>query len=164
MKARVGRASDAAAIAVIYNQGIEDRIATFETSPRSAQQIEPWFTGDAPVVVVENEAGEVVGYAASFPISARPCYAGVGEFTVYVRRDHRNQGVGDIAMRALIEAAEAKGHWKLLSRIFPENLPSRRLMARLGFKEIGIHEKHGKLDGKWLDCVIVELLIPSNLD
>ena len=66
-------------------------------------------------------------------------------------------------MRALIQAARAKGHWKLLSRIFVENTASRALMAKLGFREIGIHEKHGKLDGVWRDCVLVERLIVENL-
>jgi len=54
--------------------------------------------------------------------------------------------------------------WKLMSRIFPENRASLGLMARMGFKEIGVHRNHGKLEGVWKDCVIVELLIPENLD
>jgi phosphinothricin acetyltransferase len=67
-------------------------------------------------------------------------------------------------MDALIEACRGKGLWKLMSRIFPENRGSLSLMARMGFKEIGVHEKHGKLEGAWKDCVIVELLIPENID
>jgi phosphinothricin acetyltransferase len=88
----------------------------------------------------------------------------VAEFTVYVRRDQRGHRVGEAAMWALLQAAQERGQWKLLSRIFVENAASRALMAKVGFKEIGVHEKHGKLDGIWRDCVIVERLIPENLD
>src|SRR6202012_1049923 len=110
-----------------------------------------------------ESAGDIVGYAGAFPYSDRCCYAGVAEFTVYVRRDQRGRRVGEAAMWALLQAAQERGLWKLLSRIFVENLSSRALMAKVGFKEIGVHEKHGKLDGVWRDCVIVERLIPENL-
>ncbi len=66
-------------------------------------------------------------------------------------------------MAALLDAARDQGLWKLLSRVFPENRASLNLMARMGFKEIGVHEKHGKLDGIWRDTVIIEQLIPENL-
>lgn len=154
--------ADAPAIAAIYNQGIEDRVATFETAPRTAEQIGGWFEDGTTVQVVEAE-GEVVGYAAGFAYSDRCCYAGISEFSVYVRRDRRGLRVGEAAMKALLDVLRRQGCWKVLSRIFVENQASRALMARLGFKEIGVHEKHGKLDGVWRDCVIVERLIPENL-
>ena len=69
------------------------------------------------------------------------------------------QGREGRCSRALIEAAVAHGLHKLTSRVFPENVASRGLLKRLGFEEIGIHRRHGKLDGQWRDCVIVELLI-----
>jgi len=106
----------------------------------------------------------VVGYAVAHPYSDRCCYRGIGEFSVYVRRSHRGRGVGRIAMAALIDASREDGLWKLMSRIFPENRASLSLMARMGFKEIGVHERHGKLEGVWKDCVIVELLILENID
>jgi phosphinothricin acetyltransferase len=163
MTARPARREDAAAVTAIYNQGIEDRIATFETEPRRAAEIEAWFDQAKAFVVVETGAGEVVGYAVAHPYADRCCYAGIGEFSVYVRRDRRGAGVGRLAIGALVDASRAAGLWKLLSRIFPENRASLALMARSGFKEIGVHEKHGKLDGIWRDCVIVERLIPENL-
>jgi len=156
--------ADAPAITEIYNQGIEDRIGTFETEPRVPAQIEAWFDHAPAVVVVEGAAGQVVGYAVAHRYSDRACYAGVAEFSVYVRRSHRGRGVGHAAMTALVEASREAGLWKLTSRIFPENHASRALMARMGFKEIGVHEKHGKLDGVWRDNVIVERLIPENID
>lgn len=161
---RPARRDDAPAIVEIYNQGIEDRVATFETEPRSVADIEPWFEEAYAFVAVVDGAGEVAGYAVAHPYADRCCYRGIGEFSVYVRRSHRGRGVGQVAMAALIEAARENGLWKLLSRVFPENRASLNLMARMGFRDLGVHEKHGKLDGVWRDTVIVERLIPENLD
>jgi len=158
--ARAASPADAPAIATIYNQGIADRIGTFETEPRSAQQIEAWFDGRHPIVVVE-EGTEVVAFASTSTSAyrSRPCYAGIAEFSVYVARNRRGSGAGRVAMMALLEAAQAAGFWKLLSRIFPENTVSRALMAKVGFREVGLYRRHGKLDGAWRDCVIVEHLL-----
>lgn len=164
LRARAAERRDAAAIAEIYNQGIEDRVGTFETEPRTVGQIEAWFDSAKAIVAVEDEAGEVVGYAVAHPYADRCCYAGIGEFSVYVRRQARGRGVGREAMAGLIAAAREAGLWKLMSRVFPENRASLALLAWSGFKEIGVHEKHGKLDGVWRDVVIVERLIPENLD
>jgi phosphinothricin acetyltransferase len=158
LKTRAATPADAAAIAAIYNEGIVDRIATFETEPRSATDIAGWFTGQHLVVVAETEAGPVA-FAASFPYSSRPCYRGIGEFSVYVRRDYRGRGAGRAALAALIETATARGMHKLTSRVFPENTASRALLKALGFEEIGIHRRHGQLDGRWRDCVIVKRLL-----
>jgi L-amino acid N-acyltransferase YncA len=151
--------ADAAAIAAIYNQGIADRIATFETEPRAARQITQWFTGHELVIVAERAATKPVAFAASFPYSPRPCYAGVGELSVYVRREYRGRGAGRAVLAALIEAAGARGMHKLTSRVFPENVASRALLKGQGFQEIGIHRRHGQLDGRWRDCVVVERLL-----
>ncbi len=157
--ARPARIDDAAAIAAIYNDGIADRIATFETEPRTAQQIEQWFDGRHPIVVVERADGEVAAFASTAGYRTRACYAGIAEFSVYVARGHRGTGAGRIAMTALIDAAAKAGYWKLLSRIFPENTASLALMARMGFRVVGTYQRHGKLDGQWRDCVIVEQLL-----
>lgn len=161
--ARAAQRPDVPAIVAIYNEGIEDRGATFETEPRTAAQIGKWFETAHAVISVTDGSGQVVGYAVSHPYSDRCCYQGIGEFSVYVRRSHRGQGVGRVAIEALIGAAREKGLWKLLSRVFPENRASLALLAGSGFKEIGMHEKHGKLDGVWRDTVIVERVIPENL-
>ena len=150
--------ADAPAIAAIYNQGIADRVATFETESRSADDIAAWFTTGRLIMVAEN-GGAVVAFAASFPYSTRPCYVGVHEFSVYVARDCRGAGAGRVVLAALVETANAHGLHKLTSRVFPENAASRALLKQLGFSEIGIHRRHGKLDGEWRDCVTVELLI-----
>jgi phosphinothricin acetyltransferase len=162
MQARAATPADAAAIARIYNQGITDRLATFETRPRGAADIAAWFDGVHPIVVIEAE-GEVVAWAATSLYRPRDCYAGIAEFSVYVERGWRGRGAGRLALAALIAAAEAAGFSKLVSRVFVENAASRALLRACGFREVGIYEKHGQLDGVWRDVVIVERLIPANL-
>ena len=161
LRTRAATIADAAAIAAIYNEGIADRIATFETEPRSAGQIAEWFTGQQLVIVAETGETGLVAFAASFPYSSRACYRGIGEFSVYVRRDYRGRGAGRAVLAALIEAAAAAGLHKLTSRVFPENAASRAVLKGLGFAEIGIHRRHGRLDGLWRDCVIVERLLEA---
>jgi L-amino acid N-acyltransferase YncA len=159
--ARPARSDDDAPIARIYNEGIEDRVATFETEPRSPEQVRAVLEArlsDHPAVVVERD-GEVVGFAWSAPYSDRPCYSGVGEFSVYTARGARGAGVGRVALRALMDECEGRGFWKLTSRVFPENTASRRLCAALGFTEVGLHQRHARLDGEWRDCVVVERLL-----
>jgi phosphinothricin acetyltransferase len=159
LRTRAATSTDAAAIAAIYNEGIADRIATFETEPRSDADIAGWFTEQHLVLVVEIGETGPVAFAASFPYSSRPCYSGIGEFSVYVRRDYRGRGAGRAVLAALIKAAESAGLHKLTSRVFLENTASRDLLKGLGFEEIGIHRRHGQSDGRWRDCVIVERLL-----
>lgn len=160
---------DAAAIAAIYNQGIRARIATFETEERMPEERRTWLAQhDArhPVVVAalpEGDGERVVGWASVSAYRPRACYAGIGEFSIYIHDDYHGRGVGRVLLDGLIVAAERAGLWKLLSRIFPENTASRALCARCGFREVGIYEKHAQLDGVWKDTVIVERLIPANL-
>lgn len=154
--------SDIATITRIYNQGIADRIATFETRPRSEDDVRAWFDGVHPIVVVAD-SDAVLGFASTSTYRPRECYAGIAEFSVYVAREARRQGVGRAALEALFSAAEQAGYWKLVSRVFIENEPSRALLRSLGFREVGIYEKHAQLDGRWRDVVIVERLLPANL-
>ena len=163
---RTAIADDAAAIAEIYNQGIEDRVATYETSRRSAEDQQAWLqsiAGRYPAVVAQID-DEIVGWAGAGPYRNRECYRGIGEFSMYVRRDWRGRGVGSVLVAALISEAERLGLWKLLSRIFTFNEASRALCRKHGFREVGVYQKHARLDGRWLDVVIVERLIPANLD
>jgi phosphinothricin acetyltransferase len=160
--ARPATPADADAIAIIYNQGIEDPIATFETRLRTSADIHAWFDGRYPVVVVE-ENREVVAFAAASSYRSRACYSGIAEVSVYVARAHRRRGAGRLALEELMRAAERAGFWKLLSRVFTDNIASRTLIRLLGFREVGIYEKHGCLDGVWRDVVIVEYLIQANL-
>ena len=161
---RAAAVDDAAAIADIYNQGIADRVATFETEPRSAADIQRRLqdTETFPHLVAED-AGRVVGWAGLSQYRPRDCYAGIAEFSIYLDRVARGRGMGRPLLDALISAARERGYWKLVSRVFPTNTASRRLCRACGFREVGIYEKHGRLDGQWMDAVIVERLIPENL-
>lgn len=156
--ARLAVEGDIPDILAIYNRGIDERIATFETDHRNESDIEKWFDGIHPVCVCEQD-NAIIAFAASFPYSSRTCYSGVAEFSVYVSGEYRGRGAGKTVMNYLTEMCRSAGIWKLVSRIFPENIPSRALMKSLGFREVGIYEKHARLDGLWKDTVIVELLI-----
>ncbi len=160
--ARPATIQDADAIARIYNEGIRDRVGTFETRERSTADVERWFDGRHPIVVVERAAGDIVAFASTSPYRPRDCYAGIADFSVYVTRSSRGQGAGRLAMHRLIDLARRAGFWKLVSRVFVENHVSRALLARVGFREVGIYEKHAQLDGVWRDALIVERLIPEN--
>jgi phosphinothricin acetyltransferase len=158
---RLAVATDAEAIARIYNQGIEERIATFETEPRTSAQIAAQLAdkGDRfPTVVVERD-GQVVAWAGAGAYRSRGAYAGVAEHSVYVDRGARGTGAGRAALEALFRAYEERGFWKLVSRIFPENVASIALHERAGFRIVGTYRRHGKLEGQWRDCVIVEKLL-----
>ena len=157
--ARAATRDDAPVIARIYNEGIEDGIATFETRLRTPDDVREWFERRFPVVVVENGSGEVIAFASTSEYRPRECYDGVAEFSVYVARSARHAGAGRLAMEQLMENARNAGFWKLVSRVFVENAASRALLKQVGFREVGIYERHGKLRDTWRDTVIVERLL-----
>jgi L-amino acid N-acyltransferase YncA len=163
MHLRLATTKDATAIATIYNQGIEDRVATFETRLRTPQEIEQWIDGVHPIVVLESDQQQVIAFASTSVYRPRPCYAGIAEFSVYVERAYRGRGAGRLALEGLLQEAQQAGFWKLVSRVFVENAASRALLRRLGFREVGVYEKHAQLDGVWRDVVIVERLLPASV-
>jgi len=159
VKTRDAAVADASAIARIYNEGIDDRVATFETRHRTAEDVVQWLDGRHPVVVVEDDDGDVIAFAATSTYRPRDCYSGIAEFSVYASRAARGRGAGRMAMEALFAAAREAGFWKLVSRVFVENTASRALLRSVGFREVGVYERHGQLDGVWRDVVIVERLL-----
>ena len=161
---RAARPPDAPAIATIYNAGIAGRQATFETRPREPAEIVAWFDHELPFLVAEDGAGRVVGFARVTPYSARPFYAGVGEHTVYVDAAARGHGLGRRLLDELAAESERRGLYKLTSRIFTTNAPSRAVHRAAGFEEIGVKRRHGRLDGEWKDCVVVERLLGEAAD
>lgn len=156
---RRARTRDCEAIARIYNEGIAERRSTFETEPRSAADIDEWLGSPEHPVLVAERGGAVVGWARIAPYSIRACYAGVGEASVYVRAAERGCGIGSALTQALGEAAERAGLYKVVGKLFADNEPSRRLVARHGYREVGIHLRHGRVDGDWRDVLVVELLL-----
>jgi L-amino acid N-acyltransferase YncA len=155
---RPARAGDARRLAAIYNEGIADRVATFETRERTADETAAWLGGRLPVLVAER-AGEVVGFARVSPYSEREAYAGVGEHAVYVARAARGSGTGRLLLEALADASARLGLHKLTSRVFADNAASLAAHRAAGFEAVGVQRRHGRLDGRWKDCVLVELLL-----
>jgi L-amino acid N-acyltransferase YncA len=157
---RAAAPRDAAAVAEIYNEGIRGRTATFETTERAPDDILDWFNPSYPFLVAvcaePATSDTVCGWVRASKYRDRDCYAGIGEFSVYVAGHARGKRIGDALMAAFVPACESAGLWKLVSRIFPENIASRALCARHGFREVGTYEKHAQLDGVWRDVVIVE--------
>ncbi len=161
-QARPATSGDAEAITRIYNEGIEDRVATFETRLHIPAEIRSWFDGAHPVGVVEAD-GHVVAFWATTVYRPRECYVGIAECSVYVARAWRGKGAGTLAVLSMINAAETAGFWKLVSRVFAENQASRAMLKKAGFREVGTYEKHARLDGVWRDVIIVERLIGTNI-
>jgi L-amino acid N-acyltransferase YncA len=157
---RPATAQDADAIARIYNQGIAERSSTFETEPRSASDIGDWLaTAERLPVLVAAADGEVSGWARILAYSDRAAYAGVGEVSVYVDAAARGRGLG----RALLEATEQRARelefWKLVGKLFTDNAASAALVESCGWRTVGMHLRHGRLDGEWRDVRLVERLL-----
>jgi L-amino acid N-acyltransferase YncA len=155
---RPARAADAAAIARIYNAGIAGRQATFETRPRTAQDVLQWLEDRGPVLVADHE-GTIAGFARVGAYSDREVYAGVGEYGIYVDASVRGGGVGARLLDALVEAADRAGYHKLTAKLFTSNAASLALARRCGFDEVGVHRTHARLDGEWRDVLVVERLL-----
>jgi L-amino acid N-acyltransferase YncA len=164
MTLRLATVEDAPAVADIYNQGIADRGATFETAPRSPETLAARIQEDPArfPVLVASEGNRILGWASIGPYRPRACYDGIGEFSVYLDRAARGRGTGKRLLTRLVDEARTRGYWKLLSRVFTFNEASRALCRACGFREVGVYERHGQLDGRWLDVVVVERLIPEN--
>lgn len=146
-------------MADIYNEGVRERVATFETRERTAEDLRPWLGDPRRPVLVAHEPDDernVLGWVAASAYRPRECYAGIAEFSIYVRGSARGRGVGHLLMEAFLAACARAGSWKVLSRVFPENAASRRLLAAHGFREVGTYRRHARLDGVWRDVVIVE--------
>jgi len=156
---RAAEPSDADAIAALYNQGIAERQATFETRPREPKEIRAWFEPGLPFLVATGDDERVIGFARVSPYSDRCVYEGVGEHGVYVDARARGRGVGRRLLDALAAEAERRGMYKLTSRVFTTNAASLAAHRAAGFEEIGVQRRHGKLDGDWKDCVLVERLL-----
>ena len=161
---RAVTSADAPAIAAIHNQGIEDRQATFETRPRTPEEIAAQIeeARELPFLVAERD-GAVAGWARLWSYSDRECYAGVGEASIYIERSARGAGVGRALLDALAETARQAGYWKLIGLLFPENAASVALFKAAGGRDVGVHRRHGQLDGRWRDVAVVELLLDQRL-
>ena len=159
---RDATADDAPAIAYIYNQGIEDRLATLETQLRTAEERAEWLAARGPrhpVLVALDDEGAVVGWGSLNAFNPRPAYDHVADFSVYVAREARGRGIGDALLTALEDRARAIGYHKLVLAAFPTNAAGMRLYERHGFHTVGVYREHGWLDGQWVDVVVMEKIL-----
>ena len=149
---------DAAAIAEIYNQGMAGRKATYRTWSADADGVRPWLALRGPVLVAEED-GEVVGWAKLDEYSDFEPYADIGEFAIYVADGAQGRGLGRELLEALCDAAERDGRFKVVGKVFAHNDASQALCRACGFDVVGVHRRHGTLDGIWRDVVVVERLL-----
>jgi phosphinothricin acetyltransferase len=149
---------DAGRVAEIFNEGVEDRVATFETRQATPEDAAGWIAED--VVIVGERDGALLGWAKASPYADRhEYYDGVREATLYVERGARRTGVGRRLLEGLADAAAEAGAHKLIGKIFTSNGPSIAMVGVLGWREVGVHERHGTLDGEWKDVLVVEKLL-----
>jgi len=138
----------------IYGEGLETKIATFETV---IPTIEGWHQSHhSRLRFVADMEKQVEGWIALSPVSRREVYRGVGEISVYISDSARNQGLGTALMEKMIQESEKEGYWTLQSSIFERNQSSIALHSKVGFKVVGIREKIAQRDGEWQDTVIME--------
>jgi phosphinothricin acetyltransferase len=158
---RAATAEDAAAICTIYNQGIEDRIATLETQLRTPEERRQWMaarTARHPVVVAVS-GGQVVGWGSLNSFNPRPAYDHVVDLSVYVERAWRGRGVGRVLLTHLLDRARGLGYHKMVLATFPYNAAGLALYRRMGFSDVGVYREQGQLDGRWVDVLIMECLL-----
>jgi L-amino acid N-acyltransferase YncA len=156
---------DAEAIAAIFEQGIEDRVATFETTAPDAEAWRRRLASGEDLMLVAEQEGCVIAFAVAGPYADQhPYYVGILEATMYVQRGSRRRGVGLRLLNALAEAAEERGLYKLVGKIFTTNEASVALVRECGFREVGVHVRHGRLDGEWKDVLLVERLLGDAAD
>lgn len=153
MTVRDLRPEDWPAVRAIYEDGIRDGHATFETELPTWER---WDAAHPTLRIVADREGSVVGWAALSPVSSRCCYEGVGEVSVYVAGEARGAGIGRALLDELVRRAEQTGYWTLTAGVFPENEASLRLHRACGFREVGVRERLGQLHGVWRDVVLLE--------
>ena len=162
MQIRDAVVEDAAAIARIYNQGIEDRCATLETKLRSPEERAEWLLARGPrhpVVIAVDGAGVQLGWGSLNPFNPRAAYDHVVDFSLYVAREQRGRGIGDALLSAVELRARALGYHKMVLAAFPTNAPGMRLYERHGFSTVGIYHEQGLLDGHWVDVIVMEKIL-----
>jgi L-amino acid N-acyltransferase YncA len=155
---------DAKSICAIYNDAISERGSTFETVLRSPDDFRERIIDARFPLLVASPSDGVLGWAGLAPYSARPCYSGIAECSVYVAPEARGRGIGSALAEALAARAADHGFHKMIGRLFTDNVASIRLVERCGFATVGVHRRHGQLDGTWRDVLVVEQLLNSAAD
>ncbi len=160
-RVRLATPADAEAICRMYNQGIEDRVATLETELRTPEERRRWLAGRSPrhPVIVAETAGDLVGWGSLNVFNPREAYRFVADFSIYVERAWRGKGVGRVLLERLIALGREHGFHKLVLSAFPFNEGGMALYTKLGFRTVGVYKEQGRLDGEWVDTIIMEKLL-----
>lgn len=162
---REAKPDDASEIARVFNQGVQDQLATFENTFARPEDRYLWIVArpeEYPVMVAQLKH-TLVGWASLTPYSPKNCYNGIAELSIYIDRNFRTHGVGQNLMQIMQEIACDKGYHKMIGRLMADNKGSRKLCEATGWREVGIHQSHAKLSGVWQDLVLVEYSIPKNM-
>lgn len=157
---------DVEQVTAIYNQGIQDRIATLEAEIKSIAEMEKWFSVRSDkhkVIAIADKQGYIQGWASLNVFNPRECYQGVADLSIYIRREERGKGLGKQLLMTLIEIGTQVGFHKLVLSTFAHNFAGQRLYASVGFTKVGTYIKQGKIDGQWIDMTIMEKLLIDNL-
>jgi L-amino acid N-acyltransferase YncA len=154
------RPEHAEQVLAVYQLGIDEGDATFETSAPTWEAFDRSHLPAHRFVALDGE-WQVLGWVAAVPVSERCVYAGVVENSVYVRPAARGRGVGTALLAALIASTEAAGIWTIQSGVFPENSASLALHERAGFRRVGTRERLGRSHGRWRDVVLLERRSPA---
>ena len=158
---RPAQATDADAIAEIHNQGILDRVATLDTSLRTPASTREWLAERGPrhPVIVAEADGRIVAWASLNRFNPRTAYDYVADFSVYVERAWRGKGIGGQLLTRLMELARQAGYHKMVLSALARNVAGAALYTKAGFTRVGIYHEMGKLDGEWVDVVIMERIL-----
>ena len=158
---RPATAGDAVAIASIYNQGIEDRVATLETELRTAHERREWLAarGERHPVFVAERDGRVIAWGSLNRFNPRAAYDHVADLSIYVDRAARGRGVGRVLLARVIDEARRIGYHKMVLAAFPTNAAGMRLYEAMGFTRVGIYREQGLLDGRWVDVILMEQIL-----
>lgn len=159
---RKASAEDLTEILEIYNQGIEDGLATFEEDLKDKDYMENWFAahqGRYAVFVAVNEEGKITGWASINPYNTRAAYYGVGELSIYIHREFRGKGIGQKLLQVLEDEARLQEFYKIVLFTFPINNLGQGLYRKLNYREVGLFKNQGRLKGKFVDVMLMEKLL-----
>ena len=155
--------ADLPALRDIFNDAVLNTTAIWMDDVVDLANRQAWFAARAqqgyPILVAENAAGEVVGYASFGDWRPFDGFCHTVEHSVYIRADQRGNGLGPLLMAALIERAKACGKHVMVAAIESGNGASIRLHQRLGFITTGQMPQVGRKFGRWLDLTFMQLIL-----
>lgn len=156
---RNAQKKDIEAIRIIFNQGIEDKVSTLESKYQSEADMEKWFFDRDErykIIVIETEDNHVAGFASLNKFNIKNAYTGVADLSIYIDRNFRGQGVGSMLLEGLFEVAIKEGFYKLVLNVISKNKNALKLYENKDFSFVGVYKKQGKIDGEWVDAIIME--------